>query len=206
MIFQHFLLGLISLGIAYLLGSIPTGFLTGKWLSNIDLREMGSGSTGATNVLRHVGKTAALMVFIVDVAKGTAPVIIARILELDDFWQVASGVLSLVGHIWPVWLNWKGGKAVATGLGLFLGLSWPVGLASLGIFGIVLSVTRFVSLASIIAAISLPLLMFFSFDTGNVSSAYLSVSFISMAMVLWRHRSNMKRLLQGTEPKIGRAG
>ena len=206
MIFQHFLLGLISLSIAYLLGSIPTGFLTGKWLSNIDLREMGSGSTGATNVLRHVGKTAALMVFIVDVAKGTAPVIIARILELDDFWQVASGVLSLVGHIWPVWLNWKGGKAVATGLGLFLGLSWPVGLASLGIFGIVLSVTRFVSLASIIAAISLPLLMFFSFDTGNVSSAYLSVSFISMAMVLWRHRSNMKRLLQGTEPKIGRAG
>ena len=206
MIFQHFLLGLISLSIAYLLGSIPTGFLTGKWLSNIDLREMGSGSTGATNVLRHVGKTAALMVFIVDVAKGTAPVIIARILELDDFWQVASGVLSLVGHIWPVWLNWKGGKAVATGLGLFLGLSWPVGLASLGIFGIVLSVTRFVSLASVIAAISLPLLMFFSFDTGNVSSAYLSVSFISMAMVLWRHRSNMKRLLQGTEPKIGRAG
>jgi len=203
MINQSFLLGVISICTGYLLGSLPTGYLAGKWLANIDLRTIGSGSTGATNVLRHVGKPAALTVFLIDVGKGMAAVILSKILNLEDSWQVAAGVFSLAGHIWPIWLKWKGGKAVATGLGLFLGLSWPVGLAALGIFAIVFSLSKIVSLASIIAAISLPILMYFSFENGNISHSYLALTLMSMAMVLWRHRSNMTRLIKGTESKVG---
>ena len=202
---NHFYLsGFITLCIGYLCGSLPTGYLAGKWLLNIDLRIIGSGSTGATNVLRHVGKKAALIVFLIDVGKGITPVLLAKVLNLDDFWQVAAGISSLTGHIWPVWLKWKGGKAVATGLGIFLGLSWPVGLASLGIFLIIFSLSKIVSLASVISAISLPILMFFSFNNQEISSAYLSVSLISMAMVLWRHRTNISRLSKGIEPKVGK--
>tara|TARA_Y100001968_G_C19454354_1_gene771405 strand:+ start:3741 stop:4361 length:621 start_codon:yes stop_codon:yes gene_type:complete len=196
-------LGITSLLIGYLLGSFPSGYITGKWLANIDLREIGSGSTGATNVLRNVGKKPALIVFLADVFKGMAPILIAKIFHLEDSWQVFAGLFALIGHIWPIWLKWKGGKAVATGLGLFLGLSWPVGLACLGIFLSILSVSKIVSLSSVVAAISLPILMLISFDSGNISYAYLSVAFISMIMVLWRHRANINRLLKGIEPKIG---
>tara|TARA_Y100001968_G_scaffold333507_1_gene396782 strand:+ start:3818 stop:4438 length:621 start_codon:yes stop_codon:yes gene_type:complete len=197
------LLGFTCLISGYFLGSIPTGYLAGKWIANIDLREIGSGSTGATNVLRQVGKIPAFIVFIIDVAKGMAPVLLAKSLKLEDIWQVAAGIAALGGHIWPIWLKWKGGKAVASGLGVFLGLSWPVGFASLGIFLTVLSLSKIVSLSSVIASIGLPILMFLSFEPNNVSYAYLLISLIAMGMVLWRHRSNIKRLIKGVEPKIG---
>ncbi len=192
------------IGIGYLLGSLPTGYLAGKWILGIDLRKIGSGSTGATNVLRQVGKFPALVVFIVDVLKGMAPVLIARSLLLGDTWQVAAGLTALIGHIWPIWLKWKGGKAVATGLGMLLGLSWPVGFASLGIFLSVLAFSKIVSLSSIVAAISLPILMALSFQ-GDFRMAYFVVSLLAMALVLWRHRSNFRRLLSGKEPKIGQS-
>ncbi len=169
---------LTGLMTSYLLGSIPSGYLAGRWVSGIDLREMGSGSTGATNVLRHVGKRPALAVFLIDVSKGIVSIIIARNLLLDDSVQVAAGIAALSGHIWPVWLKWKGGKAVATGLGIFLGISWQVGLASLGIFLVVLSTTRIVSLSSICAASALPLLMFLSFKEGSFSTPYLFISLV----------------------------
>ena len=203
MIFHYYLLGLTSLFIGYLFGSLPSGYIAGKWIANIDLREIGSGSTGATNVLRHVGKKAALIVFLIDVFKGMAAVLIAKNLNLEDSWQVITGLFALIGHIWPIWLNWKGGKAVATGLGLFLGLSWPVGMGCLGIFLSILSFTKIVSLASITAAISLPILMFLSFNINDISYPYLFVSFLSMLLVIWRHRGNINRLIQGKEPKIG---
>ena len=189
--------------ISYLLGSLPSGFLAGKWLSGIDLRKVGSGSTGATNVLRHVGKKAAIIVFILDVSKGIASIIIARHLQLSDSFQVVSGVMALIGHIWPVWLKWKGGKAVATGLGVFLGLSWQVGLASLGIFLTALAGTKIVSFSSIFAASALPILMFLSFPKEDISLPYLLVSITSMVLVIWRHRENIKRLVEGKEPRIG---
>lgn len=201
--FQNFFLGIISLFLGYFLGSLPSGYLAGKWFANIDLRDIGSGSTGATNVLRHVGKKAALIVFIIDVIKGMLPVLIAKFFNLADSWQVIAGLFSLTGHIWPVWLKWKGGKAVATGLGFFLGLSWPVGLGCLGIFLCILTFSKIVSLSSIIAAISLPILMLISFSDQSISFAYLSIAVVSMILVLWRHRTNINRLLKGTEPKIG---
>ena len=192
-------MGFFSLILGYLLGSIPSGWLAGRWLKDIDLRELGSGSTGATNVLRQVGKGPALVVFLIDVGKGAAAVLIARALGLGDWIQVLAGLTALAGHIWPVWLGFKGGKAVATGLGMFLGLAWPVGLASFGVFLAVFSLSRYVSLASVLAAISLPLLM----AAGSGSTANLVVALVAMLLVLWRHRSNIQRLINRTEPKLG---
>ena len=194
---------LLTLLLGYLLGSIPSGFLAGQWCKGIDLRTIGSGSTGATNVLRNVGKRPALAVFLVDVAKGAAAVLLARSLNptsaLIDWIQVLAGLAALAGHIWPVWLGFKGGKAVATGFGMFLGLAWPVGLACFGMFMAVFSISRIVSLASVVAAVSLPLLM----AAGSDSNANLVVALVAMLLVLWRHRSNIQRLINGTEPQVG---
>ena len=196
-------MGLLSLLLGYVLGSIPSGYLAGRWCKGIDLRELGSGSTGATNVLRQVGKGPALVVFVIDVAKGAIAVLLAGSLTegaaLNDWLQVLAGLAALAGHIWPVWLGFKGGKAVATGLGLFLGLAWPVGLACFGIFLTTLSLFRIVSLSSVVAAISLPLLM----AAGTDGTAKLVVALVAMALVVWRHRSNLQRIKAGTEPKIG---
>ena len=190
---------LLILAIGYLLGSMPNGYLAGRWLKGIDLRQCGSGSTGATNVLRNVGKGPALVVFLLDVGKGALAVLLAKSFGLNDWVQVLAGLAALAGHIWPVWLGWKGGKAVATGLGMFLGLAWPVGLACFGLFMAVISLSRIVSLSSVIAAIGLPVLMVIS----GSSSAYVMVSLVASLLVLWRHRSNIERLIAGTEPRIG---
>ena len=193
------LTALLLLAIGYLLGATPSGYLAGRWLKGIDLRDCGSGSTGATNVLRNVGKGPALLVFLLDVGKGALAVLLAKSVGLNDWVQVLTGLAALAGHIWPVWLGWKGGKAVATGLGMFLGLAWPVGLASFGLFMATISLSRIVSLASVVAAIGLPVLMLVA---GN-SSAYVVVSLVASSMVIWRHRSNIQRLMAGTEPRIG---
>jgi glycerol-3-phosphate acyltransferase PlsY len=211
------LLPLALLLAGYLLGSIPFGYLAARWLAGIDIRQEGSGSTGATNVLRVLGKGPALVVFLLDVLKGTAAVVLARVVlggslsggeamsgtGLDE-WVVAAGLAALAGHSWPVWLGWRGGKAVATGLGMLLGLAWPVGLACFGLFLAVLSISRIVSLSSMVAAIGLPLLMLGWFPGhGGFRPAYLALAVLTTLLVLWRHRSNLKRLLEGTEPRLG---
>lgn len=195
---------LLLIPIAYLLGSIPSGYLAGRWLAGIDIREHGSGSTGATNVLRHVGKTPALIVFLVDVFKGSAAVLVAKQLLGGDAhgWLVAAGLLALAGHIWPIWLKGKGGKAVATGLGMLLGILPAVGLASLGIFLLVLSFSRIVSLSSVVAALALPALIWIA--GYSQTTAYMGLGVLAALLVVWRHRGNIKRLLAGTEPKIGK--
>jgi glycerol-3-phosphate acyltransferase PlsY len=224
-----------ALGAGYLLGSIPTGWLAGHWLAGIDIRSQGSGSTGATNVLRVLGKGPALAVFLVDVLKGTAAVLLARYLlesglggaagtldaglavpglavpglvnpGLVDWAVVAAGLAALAGHIWPIWLGGKGGKAVATGLGMLLGLAWPVGLASFGVFLAVLSLSRVVSLSSVVAALALPLLMAaWSAPTG-LRPAYMALAVLTTLLVVWRHRANLQRLWAGTEPRLGQKG
>jgi len=209
---------LFCLVAGYLLGSIPAGYLAGLWLQGVDIRSLGSGSTGATNVLRQFGKGPALVVFLVDVLKGTAAVLLAKAvlqplgLPLDsgaavasDCWVVAAGLAALAGHIWPVWLGWRGGKAVATALGMLLGLTWPVGLACFGVFLAVLSVSRIVSLSSVVAAIALPLLMLGWFEDQGLGLRwpYLALALLTSTLVIWRHRSNLSRLLAGTEPKLG---
>ncbi len=200
-------MNILIIFISYLLGSLPTGFLIGKYLKNIDLRNIGSGSTGATNVLRNVGKWPALFVFIVDVGKGLIAVIIAKEFANQDlidsnqgYMEVLAGISAISGHIWPIWLKGKGGKAVATGLGMFLALSWKVGLASFGIFLLVLAKSKFVSLSSISAAILLPIFMFFY--VGNFTNPYFYISLIVALLVIWKHRTNINRLLNGKESKI----
>ena len=200
-------MNILVIFVSYLLGSLPTGFLIGKYLKNIDLRTIGSGSTGATNVLRNVGKWPALFVFIIDVGKGFFAVAIAKVLENqglidsnEGLIEVIAGLSAITGHIWPIWLRGKGGKAVATGLGMFLALSWQVGLASLGVFLLVLAKSKFVSLSSISAALLLPIFMSFYLD--NFIHSYFFISLIVALLVIWKHRTNIKRLLKGEESRI----
>ena len=197
-------MNLLILFLGYLFGSFPSGYLAGRIAKGIDIRSLGSGSTGATNVLRHIGKRAAITVFLLDVFKGVISILLAKYFLLNDSWQVAIGLSTLIGHIWPVWLNWRGGKAVATGLGIFLGLSWQVGLATLGVFILMITLFRIVSLASVSAAIALPFIMFMSFKTSSISLPFLVISLLAMTLVIWRHRENILRLMKGKEPKIGK--
>ena len=197
-------MNLLILFLGYLFGSFPSGYLAGKITKGVDIRLLGSGSTGATNVLRHIGKRAAIIVFLLDVFKGILSILVAKYFLLNDSWQVTMALTTLIGHIWPVWLNWRGGKAVATGLGIFLGLSWEVGLATLGIFLLMITLFRIVSLASVSAALALPLIMFISFDKANISLPFLIISLLAMILVIWRHRENIIRLIKGEEPKIGK--
>jgi glycerol-3-phosphate acyltransferase PlsY len=206
---------------AYLLGSIPTGYWLTQALKGIDIRESGSGSTGATNVLRTVGKGAALTVLLVDIFKGAAAVFLVRFAyqwhwltstSLSEQWQdwmvVLAGFLALLGHSLSIWLIWnqpegksltKGGKSAATSLGVLLALYWPVGLLTFAVFGSVIGITRIVSLGSMSAAIAVSALM----AAFHQPLAYEIFGIIGGLYVIWRHRSNIERLLAGTEPKIG---
>ena len=194
------ILKLSILCLCYLLGSFPTGFLIGKYLKNIDLRKIGSGSTGATNVLRNVGKWPALFVFIIDVLKGFIAVKISYILISESIYEVLAGSLAVSGHIWPIWLKGKGGKAVATGLGIFIALSWQVGLASFGIFLLVLSFSKFVSLSSITASFLLPVLMFSYL--GKMDHPFFIFSVLVAILIICKHKTNIARIIKGIEPKI----
>ena len=196
------ILKITILFVSYFLGSIPTGFICGKYLKNIDLREKGSGSIGATNVLRNIGKWPALFVFIIDVLKGFISVELAHLLIKDTNFEVLAGLFAISGHIWPIWLKGKGGKAVATGLGMFLALSLEVGLASFGVFLLILSKFKIVSLASLIAAISLPILMYL--NLGSFNHPFTIMSFIVSLLVILKHRTNIKRLVKGVEPRINK--
>ena len=194
-------LAILVVPLGYLLGSFPSGYLAGRWCAGVDIRQLGSGSTGATNVLRQVGKGPALVVFLVDVFKGSAAVILARaLLGAGAYgWLVAAGLAALAGHIWPIWLGGKGGKAVATGFGMLLGLVPAVGLACLGVFLTSLALSRIVSISSVLAAAALPLVL----AGAGAPGAYLGLGVVAAVMVIWRHRSNLSRLLKGEEPRLG---
>lgn len=203
------------LGLAYLLGSFPTGYLLVKALKGIDIRDYGSGGTGATNVLRTVGKGPALVVFVVDLLKGSAaiwmaqwlfPLLIARFggdgFVLFQPWvDMLAGLLALVGHSRSVWLGFTGGKSVASGLGVLVAMAWPVALGALGVFGLTLALSRIVSLGSMLAALAAVILMVV---TGQ-PLAYILVAILGGGYVIVRHRGNIQRLLAGTEPRIGQS-
>ncbi len=202
--------------VAYLFGSLPTGYLAGRLLKNIDIREHGSKSTGATNVLRTVGKWPALAVLLIDALKGALAVLLARWLyalptvaatmpsNLDAMdgvaWAAAiAGLAALLGHSKSIWLGFSGGKSVATGLGVLLALSWQVGLLTLAVFGLVLAITRIVSISSITAAIASSLLAL----TLHEPLPLLLLTIAGGLYVVLRHRTNIQRLLAGTEPRLG---
>jgi glycerol-3-phosphate acyltransferase PlsY len=196
--------------LAYLLGSLPTGYLAGQWLKGIDIRSQGSGSTGATNVLRTLGKGPAIVVLGTDILKGTAAVLLSIYLYnqipqplltgfSQDWVACLAALLALLGHSKPVWLGFQGGKSAATGLGVVFAMSGLVGLGTFATFGLTLAAFRIVSVSSISASIALNVLMWI---TGQ-PLAYKCFAFLGGGYVIWRHQSNIQRLLAGTEPKIG---
>ncbi|MDO3434201.1 glycerol-3-phosphate 1-O-acyltransferase PlsY [Rhizobium sp. CBN3] len=209
---------LFGLAIGYLIGSTPTGYLAGKLLRGIDIRDHGSGSTGATNVLRTLGKWPASAVLLVDVLKGAGAILFARwfypwihrvlhdmpsaALELNAWlpWAVClAGLAALLDHSRSIWLNFKGGKSVATGLGLLLAISWPVGLGALAVFGVVLAIFRIVSLGSMLAALTAIALI----CSLEQPLPYRLLVISGGAYVIIRHRANIQRLLSGLEPRLG---
>lgn len=210
----------VGLVIAYLIGSTPTGYLAGKLFKGIDIREHGSKSVGATNVLRTLGKWPALVVLLVDVLKGVGAIVFARwfypwlqtlpsvapptALDLQIWvpWAVClAGLAVLLGHSRSIWLNFKGGKSVATGLGVLLAMSWPVGLAALTIFGVVLAIFRIVSLGSMLAALTAIALIW----GPEQPLPYQLLVIAGGIYVIARHRANIQRLLAGTEPRLGQS-
>ncbi|NEN95788.1 MAG: glycerol-3-phosphate 1-O-acyltransferase PlsY [Moorea sp. SIO3I7] len=196
---------------AYLLGSLPTGYLAGRWLKDIDIREHGSGSTGATNILRTVGKGPAVVVLLIDALKGVAAITLVNgfytlteVSLLPETWQpwlvALAAFAAIFGHSKSIWLNFTGGKSVATSIGVIFTMSWPVGLGTLGVFAVVLAISRIVSLSSIAGAIAVSLLMYLT----KAPLAYELFGIAAGIYVIIRHRSNIQRLLTGTEPQIGK--
>ena len=210
----------VGLAAAYLFGATPTGYLAGKLLRGIDIREHGSKSTGATNVLRTLGKWPALAVLLIDVLKGAGAIVFAgrfypwlytlpsvtppAALDLQTWlpWAVClAGLAALLGHGRSIWLNFTGGKSAATGLGVLLALSWPVGLGAATVFGIALVISRIVSLGSMLAALTAIVLV----CVLEQPLPYRLLVIAGGVYVIVRHRTNIQRLLAGTEPPLGRS-
>ena len=183
--------------LAYLLGSVPFGVVITRALGLGDLRKLGSGNIGATNVLRTGNKAAALATLLLDAAKGGIAVLIARSAVGEDAAQLA-GLAAFLGHLYPVWLGFKGGKGVATFLGILLALAWPVGLAACATWAVAALIWRISSLAALMAA-AFSGLWLFVFDQGRM----LALVFVLTVLVYIRHWANIQRLKAGTEPKIG---
>jgi glycerol-3-phosphate acyltransferase PlsY len=182
----------------YLLGSVPTGYIVGS-MAGVDVRTAGSGNVGATNVARVLGKGRGALTLVVDVAKGWLPVFVAQRLELGLPTAVLAGTAAFFGHLYPVFLRFQGGKGVATAFGVFLGLAPALAPILIVIFGVVFAVTRVVSLGSMTAALAAPI-VFWVMNYPPLASAMMS---LVTAMIIWRHRANIQRLLAGTEPKFG---
>jgi acyl phosphate:glycerol-3-phosphate acyltransferase len=198
-VLQH----VVLLFVAYLLGTIPFGILFARLFGASDVRKAGSGNIGATNVARVAGPIPGILTLLADAAKGALAVWLAAYSTQSSQWMILAGIAALLGHCFPVWLRFKGGKGVATALGVFAVLSPVAALTALIFFGVVLVVWRFVSLASISAAAAMPLLIYFLWAPGHAPP--LPVIFgtlFASALVIYKHDANLQRLVEGTEPRI----
>jgi glycerol-3-phosphate acyltransferase PlsY len=192
-------IAVIALAVGYLFGSIPFGMILTRLAGTQDLRSIGSGSIGATNVLRTGRKSLAVATLLGDMLKGTAAVLVAGLLW-GPLAAMAAALGAMLGHIFPVWLKFRGGKGVATYIGVLLGLFWPVALAFCAIWLIVAFATRYSSLSGLIASLISPLLLWW---LGHPQLAGL---FAVLTLLLWfKHHENIRRLLAGTENRIGKA-
>ena len=193
----------ISIPLAYLLGSIPFGYLLVRIFRKQDIRATGSGNIGATNVVRSGAKGLGIATLLLDCGKAFAAVKIAQHLAPGNYeLAVAAAVAAILGHVFPVWLGFRGGKGVASALGVFLALSWPAGLIVFGVFIVIFAISRYVSLASIIASALLPpvALWFIHQRTPGVIAGLI---FIPLLIIV-KHRANIRRLIAGTENRFGR--
>lgn len=182
----------------YLLGSIPTGYLVGRAFG-VDVRNVGSGNIGTANVLRAAGKWAAILTLVGDMLKGLLPMVAARLWVGDEWVHAGVAFVAVVGHCWPVFLRFKGGKAVATGAGTSIGLAPVVGLGLFAFWWVVVLVSRYTSLGAIAVMVVSPVV----FVLTGQPVAYVIYSVAGGALVLWRHRENARALMKGTERKVG---
>lgn len=192
---------------SYLLGSIPVGYLLVRLFRNQDIRSVGSGNIGATNVLRSGGKGLGAATFILDATKGAAAVALAaniapHIAIAPRNTEALAAVVAVLGHMFPIWLRFKGGKGVATGFGVFLVAAPWAALAAITVFTIVLLLTRYVSLASILGAGSFPVFAYFLVH-GDKPAFFIAAQFIVASLIILKHHANIRRLLTGTENRFG---
>jgi glycerol-3-phosphate acyltransferase PlsY len=199
----------IFVAVAYLLGSIPFGYLLIKYVftSGEDVREIGSGGIGATNVTRRAGVKGGLVTYFLDVAKGVAAVMLMRPVAGDDYlWIGAAAIAAIVGHIFPIFLGFRGGKGVATGVGVYLALAPYSVLTSLVLWALIVYFTRYVSLGSIIATAAIPLWTLLYYGVLQPSphlKALIIIAIAGCALIVATHRENITRLMHGKENKIG---
>lgn len=191
----------LSVVLAYLLGSIPFGYLLVRWKKRIDVRSMGSRSTGATNVMRALGLAGFVATFLLDALKGSAAVLLAaRLTAHHPVWISAAAFAALAGHCYPVWLGFRGGKGVATAVGVFMTLAPAPMAASLVIFAILVAAWRYVSLGSIAASAAFPVLLYVM---QHPPAALVAGAAACAALIVVRHHANISRLLQGKENRLG---
>lgn len=189
---------LFTIIVAYLLGSLPSGLLIGKWLCNIDIRNYGSKNIGTTNMFRTLGAMPASLVFVIDVLKGVLAVVIARYLVGTAVADIVAGIVVVMGHNYSCWLNFKGGRGVATALGLMFALMPKTCVGILVVWAIIVFLTRYVSLASIVVALMTPFLgIYFAYPME-----YVIFSAVIATFIIVRHKENIERLIAGTENKI----
>ncbi len=196
----------VVLAIAYLLGSLPFSLWAGRLLRGIDLRTVGSGNLGATNVLRALGWRAAVPVLALDIAKGAAAVLVALRWKtpLDaSIVALIAGVAAIAGHMWTPFAGFRGGKGVATATGVFLSLAPLPTALSAAVFALLTAITRYVSLGSVVAACLLPFFVAFFLPRSPVKLPLLLTCIVVVTSIVWKHRTNMRRLVQGTESRIG---
>jgi len=192
----------------YLLGAAPFGYLIAR-AQGVDIRKLGSGNIGATNVGRVLGKRWGALCFALDVGKGFVPTLIVRLLHSEDagvsLAAVLTGLAAIVGHNWPVYLGFRGGKGVATSCGVFLALFWQGVVIALAIWAVIVALTRYVSVGSMAAAVALPVyaLAFQEHPLGREGIALTGFTALVAALTIFRHRANIARLLKGTENRIG---
>jgi len=204
---------LVVAGISYLVGSIPSGYIAGR-LAGVDIRTVGSGNIGATNVTRSLGKPYGYPVFAADFAKGLVAIFLAnRVAHLPtaagspDIYEIVAAVCCVLGNAFPVWLGFRGGKGVAVSAGLLVALMPWAAVVVLLLWVVLFYSTRYVSLASILAALALPLIVFVLLRSGQMNEwSFLYVSVALTAFIIFRHRSNISRLLSGTEQRFKKRG
>jgi glycerol-3-phosphate acyltransferase PlsY len=190
----------LMLVLAYLLGSIPFAFLLVKAAGRGDVRKVGSGNVGATNAMRAAGWKVALPIAVLDIAKGVAAVLLMRQATANPDWVAAAGLAAIVGHCFPVWLRFRGGKGVATGAGVFFTLAWLPTVVIAGVWVAMLLVFRFVSLASVTAAAAFPVALFF---IARPPGPVVLCAVLAALVIISRHRANLARLVRGEEPRFG---
>jgi glycerol-3-phosphate acyltransferase PlsY len=189
---------------AYLLGSIPFGYLIVRTIGGGDVRARGSGNIGATNVMRQTNPLLGLTTLALDAGKGYLAVwLAARATSNNVRWMMLAALLAIIGHLFPLWLGFRGGRGVATGLGVFLPICLPAVLVAMIVWVAVLLFWRYVSLASISAAAALPLLLYVLYAPPHAPPLAVSAGALAaMALVVFRHRQNIQRLIEGTEPQV----